>query len=124
MNHFLPVTYCLSDQDVEAYLASKRDEEVIGICTVPSCCLIARAVKTKYPDVAVDVYNNTIFISTATQGVQLALTPQQQHMVECFDYGTKAHFQEPVTKADFLAAWQRFPNKNASPCAPTPELAE
>ncbi len=123
LNHFPQSNFCLSDQDVEQYLASKENEEVIGICTMPSSCLIARAVKAKYPDVAVDVYNSTIFISTATQVAQLSLTPRQQQMVECFDYGTKAHFQEPVTKADFLAAWHRFPDKNARSCAPTPERA-
>ena len=124
MNHFPQSNFCLSDQDVEQYLAAKGDKDVIGICTMPSSCLIARAVKAKYPDVAVDVYNNTIFISTATQAVRLSLTPRQQQMVECFDYGTKAHFQEPVTKADFLAAWHRFPDKNARSCAPTPERAQ
>jgi hypothetical protein len=107
-NAITTTTYYLTDQDVDAYLASKHDDEVIGICAAPSDCLISWAVKAKYPDVQqVEVYNHTIFITTTTGAAHVALTPQQHKMLESFDYGTQARFTKPVTKEDFLAAWQR-----------------
>ena|SRR5260221_12853558 len=42
-------TYTITMQDIEDYLDSKQDDEVIGVTCDGMNCLVAKAFKAKYP---------------------------------------------------------------------------
>jgi hypothetical protein len=101
--------YRLTHADIDRYLADKQDHEVIGYCQSPHCCLLANVAKAKYPDVGVGVYHNVIRFFGWPVGLSdsLPLTAYQKNIQKVFDTYTSACYLGPVTKADFLAAWQR-----------------
>lgn len=114
--------YCLIDEDVEAYLASHSDDDVIGYCLSPSGCLLAQVIRAKYKDVSVDIDGAVAILSGVYGAPDLPLSERQRKMLFVFDYRTHAQQWEPVTKADFMVAWRAYENR-ADPSEGEPESA-
>jgi hypothetical protein len=105
--------YRFTDEDLWAYLAAKQDGEVVGYCGSSSVCLIAQAVKAKYPDLVrgVDVYTDGHGGAIVVWGVvTLPLSLLLQEVACVFDWNTGKRMNppEPVAKAEFMQAWQAW----------------
>jgi hypothetical protein len=93
--------------DLRAFLSTRRDDEVVGYCVEASACLIAQAVRAKYAgQVWASVDGFDIVLSPV--GVRLPLSPVLDAVVAAFDAWTEKRAHEPVTKAEFLWAWQQY----------------
>jgi hypothetical protein len=46
------MVYSFTDDDLWAYLATKQDDEEVGVCGDASACLIAEAMRAKYPELS------------------------------------------------------------------------
>ena len=114
--------YTFTDEDLWAYLATKQDDEVVGLCANSLLGLIAEAVKEKYPDlrIGVEVYGPEglddllgdgslpAMVVLQEQGQVILLSSRLWEMQQVFDWNTGKQNSEPVTKAEFLQAWQAY----------------
>lgn len=93
-------TYTISLEDIRAYLATKQDDETVGVTIEGDVCLAANTLKHKYPgaDVGVAWYNagariNDTFIKFPEDVTQVANTFDNMERREDYRDGT------PITKA-------------------------
>jgi hypothetical protein len=104
--------YCLTDEDVRWFLASKQDDESVGQCACWEQCLLAQVVREKYPGVLVSVYDGVAELMGTGVGlplgarVKLSLTPKMRRIVEVFDNVSGCGPGDVVTKGEFLQAWR------------------
>ncbi len=102
--------YSFTIDDLRAYLATKRDDEVVGYCASASTCLVAQAVQAKYVSrvgiggVSVDGFD----VELTPVGVCLPLSPVLEAVTAAFDSWTEKEGHEPVTKAEFLRGWRAY----------------
>ena len=106
-------SYTFTDEDLWAYLATKQDDEVIGYCGNVRACLIAQAVQAKYPAVLdVDAFalsaDGELGIGLWGPLVVVPLTPVLWEVMHVFDRWTGKASGAPVTKAEFMQAWQAY----------------
>lgn len=113
--------YSLSDEDVARYLASKGDDDPIGLCQDEEACLLVEAMIFKYPEligrVIVEGARDALSMSIGTALI-VSLSPRQQCIAAVFD-ACSDHMFDPIRKRPFLEAWQRnglraFPAVEAS----------
>ena len=102
--------YGFTIEDLRAYLAAKREDEVVGYCASASTCLVAWAVQAKYAcqigmgGVSVDGFD----VELTPVGVCLPLSPVLEAVTAAFDSWTEKEGHEPVTKAEFLRGWRAY----------------
>jgi len=98
------MNYTLTLQDVENYLDSKRDDEVIGVTCDSMKCLVAEAFKLKYPgcNVMVDRHAIDVWPPRAIDWSYIRIDPGVSAIVERFDtfFGWD---DGPVTKREWEA---------------------
>jgi hypothetical protein len=110
------MSYAFTEDDLWAYLATKRDDEVVGYCGGVSTCLIAQAVQAKYANrigsggvhVGVSSHGSEVEIALLGVGVHIPLMPRLETVMLVFDDWTGKVEGQPITKAEFLWAWQAF----------------
>jgi hypothetical protein len=109
--------YSLTDEDVWAYLVTKRDDEIVGYCADACACLLAQAVQAKYAgQIGIrEVCVSGADVSLMPVNVRLPLTPGLDAVMAAFDGWTGKNWYESVTKAEFLQAWQAFLVENGKP---------
>jgi hypothetical protein len=97
--------YCFVEDDLVDYLDARGDDEGIGIPGDSYECIVARAMRQKYPEarsVQVGGYGASI-------NSRLVSFPSRvSQAIRVFD-GTFSH-SGPVTKREFLIAWERTGN--------------
>jgi hypothetical protein len=112
----MDMSYAFTEDDLWAYLETKRDDEIVGYCGDTGTCLIAQAVRAKYAGqvgdgdvrVGVSASGSRMEIDLEHIGVCLPLTPMLERVMQVFDDRTGKTIDDPVTKEEFMRAWQAF----------------
>src|SRR5258708_3151769 len=99
-------TYTLALQDVEDYLDSKKDDEVIGITGDACACLVARALHTKYPHTVALVNPCSISIRIYQHPTWNRFEPPKEisNIIRAFDRMTDDDGCIPITKREWEMA--------------------
>jgi len=114
--------YAFTESDLWAYLATKRDEEEVGVCGDASACVIAEAMRAKYPELSHgSAPPRGVFVRSDGDGDAVMevwgadidaqcflLSPVLSRVMRVFDYGAGRGLGASVTKAEFMQAWQAF----------------
>ena len=99
--------YTITLDDVQAYLDSKRDNEIVGVTCSGGTCLVAEAIRAKYPEID-DLIVGPVFVEILEPrykrrwlGVTIG-TGIDDVIVE-FDALVGGNEEQPVTKRQWLA---------------------
>ena len=100
-------TYTITQEDIDAYLATKQDDDEIGRTCDSLRCLVAEALIWRYHlevgDVSVDREVASIFNGNEIL-VTMGLSKEIQALIEAFDDCTVMGCA--VTKREWLEAWE------------------
>jgi hypothetical protein len=98
--------YSLTAQDVEDYLATKQDEDTVGIPCDSEHCLLAQAFKHKYPHIDwITVEMNRIYIEGTT--IEVLLNEETVALMNIFDDTDHTCWGIPTTKREWMEARAR-----------------
>ena|SRR6185312_16840714 len=99
------MNYEITTEDIDAYLATKQDEDTIGYTHDTRKCLIAEAIRQKYhlnrPMAFVSVGLRNAYIHTSDMHVHIALPEEVQVSLDRFDH---MGWEGPITKSEWLEA--------------------
>jgi hypothetical protein len=115
--------YRFTEDDLWAFLSARQDDEVVGVCGDGTACLVAEAMRAKYPQLShsarppagVNVGIDGFLAVMQVWGMDeqhFLLSPGLYDVMRVFDCWTGKTLYESVTKAEFLRAWQRFQEEN------------
>ncbi len=96
-------TYSITLDDVQSYLDSKADDEVIGVTCGAQNCLVTNAFRFKYPHVSsIDVSLGTLFVDGKVYdlGGDMHYLYRQFDMMHSLD-----SYDVPVTKSQWTAKY-------------------
>ena len=89
----------ITTQDIDAYLATKQDDEEIGITCKARKCLLARVFQWKYPGHDIGIAVQSVVID----GEWYDLSDEMHMLYWDFDMLHKGLIERPVTKREWLA---------------------
>jgi len=92
--------YTITLDDVQAYLDSKADDEIVGYTCHAQRCLLTNAVRYKYPQ-AQSV--STALAAVAIDGVDVPLNASMHNLYARFDDMHRNDYEVPITKRQWLA---------------------
>lgn len=98
--------YPLTLEHVKRYLATKQDDEPVGLCLNSMACLLTETLNYVYPEMKpwrVDIGS----YSAHDMARSIYLDDDQdrsiRHVASIFDHGNTCKFSEPITKKMFRA---------------------
>lgn len=103
--------YPLTLEHVKRYLATKQDDEPIGLCLNSMACLLTETLNYVYPDAKpwrVDV--GSYCAHDMARGIDMDSDVRRVALL--FDHGNACKFSEPITKKQFrnmvIDIWDDF----------------
>ncbi len=97
--------YTITLEDVQTYLDSRRDNEIIGVTCSGGTCLIALACKAKYPLIADIIASSTsiqILLYRDVTWLDVEMGHGISEMIDAFDFLVEGMEEQPITKRQWL----------------------